>query len=316
MRLFSPLKLCKSKQFSNKNNFCILSDTTANLPTSPKFREIKTIHEDQDFVFLFKPPGMANTGDVAGTNFFDYAVQKYGGARYKPKILLSLDKIQGGLSVIAKHFAAERHFDTIIKKELILHASVAIVSGPLRYPNGKVKGGAIRNAKNTTRFSLVARKGTPVEVNYMTFAKQKIPGKEMKSTLCFHTIIPHRHLIRLACSGLGVTILGDELYRNKGKINQKEVKGSEKLVVSASDEISKETENSENNEDKIAENEIPFYSCYLSFPKYVSTEYYEIFLPPPSPSKIWTENLSKFGQEDVKKLFLMNDTLKELYIRR
>jgi len=313
MRNFSSLKLWKQpNQF--KKNYCILSDSP--LQSSPKFREIKTIHEDQDFVFLFKPPGMANTGDVAGSNFFDFVVQKYGGIRYKPKILISLDRIQGGISVIAKHFAAERHFDTIIKKELILHASVAIVSGPMRYPNGKVKGGAIRNAKNTTRFSLVARKGTPVELNYITLAKEKIPGKDLKSTLCFHTIIPHRHLIRLACSGLGVSILGDELYRNKGKMNTKEVKDTEKLFVKSPTEILKESDNIENNKEKIPENQIPFYSCYLSFPKYVSTEYYEIFLPPPSPSLIWSENLSKFGQEDVKKLFMMNDTLKEVYIRK
>lgn len=95
-----------------KRNYCILSDSVT--LQSEKFRQIKTIHEDLDFVFLSKPPGMANTGlillfavfffvnissnvvgDAAGTNFFDYVVQKYGGIRYKPKILISLDKIQG-----------------------------------------------------------------------------------------------------------------------------------------------------------------------------------------------------------------------------
>jgi tRNA pseudouridine32 synthase/23S rRNA pseudouridine746 synthase len=290
----------------SKNNYCILSDSSVTLQ-SAKFKEIKTIHEDQDFVFLTKPVGMANTGDVAGSNFYDYLVQKYGGIRYKPKILLSLDRIQGGISVIAKHFAAERHFDTIIKKELILHASVAIVSGDIRYPSGKVKGGAIRNATNSTRFSLVARKGTPVEVNYLTLAKEKIPGKEPRSTLCFHTISPHRHLIRLACSGMGASILGDELYRNKGKANVKQI-GAQKLVA--------ETSTQQIKEGKVAENQIPFYSCYLSFPKYVSTEYYELFLPPPAHPLIWTEKLSNFNQENIKKLFLMNDELKEVYIRR
>jgi tRNA pseudouridine32 synthase/23S rRNA pseudouridine746 synthase len=307
MRNFSSkLKPWKPTKLS-KNNYCILSDSIT--LQSAQFKEIKTIHEDQDFVFLSKPVGMANTGDVAGSNFFDYVVQKYGGVRYKPKILLSLDRIQGGISVIAKHFAAERHFDTIIKKELILHASVAIVSGTLRYPNGKVKGGAIRNATNSTRFSLVARKGTPVEINYLTLAKEKLPGKEPRSTLCFHTIIPHRHLIRLACSGMGASILGDELYRNKGKANTKQI-DTQKLLALPTEikEIPKE--------EKIAENQIPFYSCYLSFPKYVSTEYYELFLPPPSPSQIWTEKLSNFNQENIKKLFLMNDQLKEVYIRK
>jgi tRNA pseudouridine32 synthase/23S rRNA pseudouridine746 synthase len=308
MRKISSLRPWKSSQI--KYNYCILSDS---IPLqSPKFREIKTIHEDQDFVFLSKPNGMANTGDVAGSNFFDYVVQKYGGIRYKPKILISLDKIQGGLSVIAKHFAAERHFDTIIKKELILHASVAIVSGPLRNANGKVKGGAIRNAKNTTRYSLIARNGTPVELNYMTLTKEKIPGKDLKSTLCFHTITSHRHLIRLACSGMGVSILGDELYRNKAKTPSKDA-DTEKLLFTMPNELSLDNTKKE---EKIAENQIPFYSCYLSFPKYVSTEYYEIFLPPPSHSKIWSETLSKFGQEDVKKLFIMDDTMKEVYIRK
>ncbi|MCL4419629.1 hypothetical protein M1146_06050 [Patescibacteria group bacterium] len=72
----------------------------------------------------------------------------------------------------------------------------------------------------------------------------------------------------------------------------------------------------EEKEVKIPENEIPFYSCYLSFPKYVSENYYEIFLPPPSSHSLWSEKLSTFGQEDVKKLFLMNEQLKEVYIRK
>lgn len=255
---------------------------------------IKVLHEDYDYAFLYKPPGMPNTGGEKGGNFQDYVEKKYGGTRYQPKLLMSLDKIQGGICVVSKHFAAERHYEMVAKKEQVQELSLALVSGVPKPLKGKIKGGAIRNAKNHTRYSLVSRNGTPVESNFLTLARE---GKS-RAVVCFNNLTNHRHQIRLCCSALGTPIVGDKLYEPKSK---PKVTG---LLTS---------ENSE--AEKVPEFEVPFVSCYVSFPKYISQDRYEVYFSP-SPSRHWNaELLAQFTMDDAKALLLLNDSLKEVYIR-
>jgi len=234
---------------------------------------------------------MPISGGETGTNFSDFVNKKYGSDRYEPRILLSMDKIQGGLCVIPKHHSAERHFETLIKKKAVSQSSLAIVEGTLKKPDGKVIGGVIRTAKNRARYSLVKKGGTPVEMTYCTLA-QDTTGNSTKSLLCFNNITYHRHQIRFCCSSLEVSIIGDSLYkmRNKNQIPENDP----------------ESKKNRNGGVLVSESDIPFYCSYLFFQKYLSREYYEIFLPP-TPSLYWTSEFCKITVDDARKIFTMTD---------
>lgn len=139
-------------------------------------------------------------GGEKGGNFQDYVEKKYGGTRYQPKLLMSLDKIQG-MPDFLERVTLHRYFSycsvlcLILTREVVSasfrsillprgitrwwrrknkcrncpsHVCVLfydqffafshlVVSGVPKPLKGKIKGGAIRNAKNHTRYSLVSR---------------------------------------------------------------------------------------------------------------------------------------------------------------
>jgi hypothetical protein len=133
---------------------------------------------------------------------------------------------------------------------------------------------------------LIAQNGTPVESNFLTLARQD----NARAVLCFNNLTSHRHQIRLCCSALGTPIIGmgivafmetffffllnfirlfivsseykaigDKLYETKTQL--KSHQPTKQLGSSIKESIK---------EEKISESDIPFVSCYVSFPKYIS----------------------------------------------
>eukprot|EP01125_Pyxidicula_operculata_P013233 TRINITY_DN4374_c0_g1_i2.p1 TRINITY_DN4374_c0_g1~~TRINITY_DN4374_c0_g1_i2.p1 ORF type:complete len:234 (-),score=21.89 TRINITY_DN4374_c0_g1_i2:111-812(-) len=209
-----------------RRGFCGLR----NLSTSS--HELKIVFEDKDFVFVNKPSNLATSGTADETSLIQQIQKIYKGEEFTPHVLASMDKPCSGITIFAKHQAAEHYLNDVLHTNQIIRGYLVGVLGKVKPLQGKISAGIIRSSSNWKRFALTRRGGKEVELDYFCLGKTSINESTDVSVLAISTLTQRQHQIRAACSAIQSPIVGDELYQIKSMLSEKDegVEGGAKTL--------------------------------------------------------------------------------------
>lgn len=214
-----------------------------------KFLSIKIIFENDDYLVIDKPAGLAvhGGGSIKEKTLADWLVEKYpeinsvGEDPARPGIVHRLDKEVSGLMVVAKNNSSFKHLkeqfkDRDINKEYIalVHGQLVNDFGTINFPIKRAKDGYKMAAMPLNTFDLLSRKHPTSRdqgnLDGIFKAREAITEysvikKFVNYTLLNVKILTGRtHQIRVHFFALGHPLVGDNLYYNKkSKVQNKKI---------------------------------------------------------------------------------------------
>lgn len=174
-------------------------------------RELEIVYEDEHFLILNKPSGIASIPSVNHSNTMANFVKAYYISNHYENqqihIVTRLDKDTSGLMLFAKHGYAHARLDKQLQKKIIEKHYYALVKGsePLK-PEGDIVAPIAREDSSIiTR--CVAKNGKYAHTSYKVLAQY---GDVYLVDIHLHT--GRTHQIRVHFSYIGFPLLGDNLY--------------------------------------------------------------------------------------------------------
>ncbi len=191
---------------------------TIDIPSEKGFESLKAvdkdlsvIYEDEHFLVLDKPAGVASIPSVNHSNTMANFVKAYyirqGYENQQVHIVTRLDKDTSGLMLFAKHGYAHARLDKQLQKKLIEKRYYALVRGSgLLEEQGEIIAPIGRNPESIiTR--LVTKDGKYAHTSYKVIERF---GDVYLVDIHLHT--GRTHQIRVHFSHIGFPLLGDDLY--------------------------------------------------------------------------------------------------------
>ncbi|UQS86427.1 RluA family pseudouridine synthase [Nicoliella spurrieriana] len=180
-----------------------------NVPAS--FAAIQIAYEDEHFLVVNKPPGLATVpnhnyhGDTLVNRVKGYYLnQQY--SNLKIHVVTRLDRDTSGLVIFAKHHLAHSVLDKQLKQHQIMKMYIAIVNGYFNFDHGEIDLPIERQADSFVK-RCVGSSGKPSKTE---FWQQKFNSNYSLLRVRLHT--GRTHQIRVHFSAIGHPLIGDWLY--------------------------------------------------------------------------------------------------------
>ena len=174
-------------------------------------RKLKVVFEDDHFLILDKPAGVASIPSVNHSNTMANYVKAYyidsGYENHQVHIVTRLDKDTSGLMLFAKHGYAHARLDKQLQKRAIEKRYLALVKGDgLLEKEGEIIAPIARD-EDSIITRRVARGGKYAHTSYKVIEQF---GNIYLVDIHLHT--GRTHQIRVHFSHIGFPLLGDDLY--------------------------------------------------------------------------------------------------------
>ena len=177
---------------------------------------LSILHEDAGALVIDKPAGMVvhpGSGNHSGTlvnallAHCDGLAAEFSGARTRPGIVHRLDKDTSGVIIVAKSLRAHEELAAQFRARTVRKRYIAIVTGSLPAPSGRIETRLGRDPRHRKRFTCVPTGGR-VAVTFYRVLKQ-YPGYALVS---LRPRTGRTHQLRVHMRHLRAPILGDPLY--------------------------------------------------------------------------------------------------------
>jgi len=174
-------------------------------------RKLKVVFEDDHFLILDKPAGVASIPSVNHSNTMANYVKAYyidsGYENHQVHIVTRLDKDTSGLMLFAKHGYAHARLDKQLQKRAIEKRYLALVKGDgLLEKEGEIIAPIARD-EDSIITRRVAKGGKYAHTSYKVIEQF---GNIYLVDIHLHT--GRTHQIRVHFSHIGFPLLGDDLY--------------------------------------------------------------------------------------------------------
>ena len=174
-------------------------------------RELEVVFEDDHFLILDKPAGVASIPSVNHSNTMANYVKAYyidsGYENHQVHIVTRLDKDTSGLMLFAKHGYAHARLDKQLQKRTIEKRYLALVKGDgLLEKEGEIIAPIARD-EDSIITRRVAKGGKYAHTSYKVIEQF---GNIYLVDIHLHT--GRTHQIRVHFSHIGFPLLGDDLY--------------------------------------------------------------------------------------------------------
>ena len=174
-------------------------------------RKLKVVFEDDHFLILDKPAGVASIPSVNHSNTMANYVKAYyidsGYENHQVHIVTRLDKDTSGLMLFAKHGYAHARLDKQLQKRAIEKRYLALVKGDgLLEKEGEIIAPIARD-EDSIITRRVAKGGKYAHTSYKVIEQF---GNIYLVAIHLHT--GRTHQIRVHFSHIGFPLLGDDLY--------------------------------------------------------------------------------------------------------
>ena len=174
-------------------------------------RELEVVFEDDHFLILDKPAGVASIPSVNHSNTMANYVKAYyidsGYENHQVHIVTRLDKDTSGLMLFAKHGYAHARLDKQLQKRAIEKRYLALVKGDgLLEKEGEIIAPIARD-EDSIITRRVAKGGKYAHTSYKVIEQF---GNIYLVDIHLHT--GRTHQIRVHFSHIGFPLLGDDLY--------------------------------------------------------------------------------------------------------
>ena len=174
-------------------------------------RELEVVFEDDHFLILDKPAGVASIPSVNHSNTMANYVKAYyidsGYENHQVHIVTRLDKDTSGLMLFAKHGYAHARLDKQLQKRAIEKRYLALVKGDgLLEKEGEIIAPIARD-EDSIITRRVAKGGKYAHTSYKVIEQF---GNIYLVAIHLHT--GRTHQIRVHFSHIGFPLLGDDLY--------------------------------------------------------------------------------------------------------
>lgn len=182
----------------------IIYERPSNNPTSIQ-TEIKTLFEDEYLVIVYKPPGLASSGNTRSfqQQLQNLEIKPMEGSLPFPYLVHRLDKATEGLMIAAKTMKLRRMFADMLSQEAIDKTYIAICEGLFPAHINKIEHPIDDKIAITEQ----------IGIEYLD-TKDQVSRVKMR----IHT--GRTHQIRRHLQAVGHPIVGDQLY-NKGGLTFK-----------------------------------------------------------------------------------------------
>jgi 23S rRNA pseudouridine955/2504/2580 synthase len=168
------------------------------------------IYEDENFIAINKPSGIASQGGEKLTLSIDRALQYLNNSDSKSyKLVHRLDRETSGVFLVAKSRDAAITLTQGFKDRIILKNYLAILVGNLKKSEGKITAKIKKDLADKKQ--IVDNAGDEAVTHYKSIAQN--------DKLCFVVFFPktgRMHQLRVHSAHLGNPILGDSKYGVKG----------------------------------------------------------------------------------------------------
>lgn len=223
-------KISEPKSTNLKANFRVKSGETfeITIPPKPKLNlspvemPIEILYEEEEFVIINKPPGIASHGGpgddspslVNGLLYYFKNLSQIGG-EIRPGIVHRLDKPTSGLMVIAKTDRAHIKLSSMFQKREIEKTYYAWLVQTPKLPEGRIELPLGRHP--TERLKMCVRKDGRKAITTYKIIKSISSRKSRNFSLAEIKIETGRtHQIRVHFQNMGCPVVGDMLYSRTG----------------------------------------------------------------------------------------------------
>ena len=207
----SPAKPSQSVQLGDRVSVSV--PPPRKLELVPQAMPLTVIHQDAHIVVIDKPaglsvhpgPGHPDHTLVNGLLALCPDIQGIGDG-VRPGIVHRLDKDTSGLMVVAKNHLAHRALSDQIKARKVTKGYLALVTGTLSPPHGRIDAPIFRDTRHRKRMAVVPG-GRESRTRYRVL--ERFDGYSMVEV---YLETGRTHQIRVHLSHLGHPLLGDALY--------------------------------------------------------------------------------------------------------
>lgn len=191
---------------------------TIDIPAEEAFENLQAVeaplhivYEDEHFMVLDKPVGVASIPSILHSNTIANFVKAYylrqGYENQQVHIVTRLDKDTSGLMLLAKHGYAHARLDRQLQKKQVQKRYLALIKGSGQLEDkGEIIAPIARPEDSIIR-RCVHRSGKYAHTSYERAASY---GDIHLVDICLHT--GRTHQIRVHFSHIGFPLLGDDLY--------------------------------------------------------------------------------------------------------
>jgi len=178
---------------------------------------LQILYQDSHIVVLNKQAGLVvhpapghGSGTLVNALLYHCPDLEGIGGEIRPGIVHRLDKDTSGTMVIAKNAAAHEHLAKQFKDRTVQKKYLALVYGDLREDEGIITLPIGRHPVHRKRMSTTAPKGRCAKTSW--YVRKRLGG----ITLLELTLKTGRtHQIRVHCTAMGHSIVGDQVYRSR-----------------------------------------------------------------------------------------------------
>ena len=163
------------------------------------------IFENNDYVIINKPPGLASQG---GTGIKISVDDMIGAISERYKLIHRLDKDTSGVLAIAKKTTAAAHFSKLLQNKEVTKIYWALVRGVPPKMKGVIKLSLAKRGDKMEKVEVDDIDGKKAITEYTVLERL---AKEM-SWLELSPITGRTHQLRVHCAAIGCPIIGDGKY--------------------------------------------------------------------------------------------------------
>lgn len=177
----------------------------------PIYEPLEIVSEDEHFIILNKPHGIASIPSILHSHTMANRVKAYYFSQNYPNkqvhIVTRLDKDTSGLMLFAKHGYAHARLDKQLQKKVIEKRYYALVAGESDLPDEGEIIAPIARPEDSIITRCVHPSGKYAHTSYKVVGRF---GKVKLVDIQLHT--GRTHQIRVHFSHIGQPLLGDDLY--------------------------------------------------------------------------------------------------------
>lgn len=216
-------KILKSSHKIKSNETYVLTiPPKKKILLEPIFMDIPILLEEEDFVIISKPPGIASHGgpeddrpSLVNGLLYHYNKLSSLGGEMRPGIVHRLDKPTSGVMVVAKndraHIALSRLFQT---REVEKRYYAWLIQGP-KQEKGRIEKKICRHPTERLKMQ-VSDKGRKAITNYQIVNSIHTKNGKSFSLAKIGIETGRTHQIRVHFQSLGCPVVGDMLYSRSG----------------------------------------------------------------------------------------------------
>jgi RluA family pseudouridine synthase len=176
-------------------------------------KKIEIIYEDENLIAINKPDGVSVTKDRAGKPDILELLGKQRGGDEKLRLIHRLDKGTSGIMLLAKTLQAQSIFSSGFEKRLFKKTYLALVSGYVSSPKGRIKAPIARSLRDVKQMCISSKRGKEAITDFRLLAEFGIV-----SLIAAMPVTGRTHQIRVHCANRNMPLAIDPVYGGKRPI--------------------------------------------------------------------------------------------------